>query len=28
LLEVQRQARVLAYFECRQKIEQASATTR
>ena len=25
LLEVQRQARVLAYFECRQKIEQASA---
>jgi len=26
LLEVQRQARVLAYFECRQKIEQASAT--
>jgi peptidoglycan hydrolase-like protein with peptidoglycan-binding domain len=28
LLEVQRQARVLAYFECRQKIEQASATPR
>jgi hypothetical protein len=25
LLEVQRQARVLSYFECRQKIEQASA---
>jgi len=25
LLEVQRQARVLAYFECRQKVEQASA---
>jgi peptidoglycan hydrolase-like protein with peptidoglycan-binding domain len=25
LLEVQRQARVLAYFECRQKIEQAAA---
>ena len=24
LLEVQRQARVLAYFECRQKIEQAA----
>lgn len=24
LLEVQRQARVIAYFECRQKIEQAS----
>jgi peptidoglycan hydrolase-like protein with peptidoglycan-binding domain len=28
LLEVQRQARVLAYFECRQKIEEASAMTR
>jgi peptidoglycan hydrolase-like protein with peptidoglycan-binding domain len=28
LLEVQRQARVLAYFECRQRIEQASAMTR
>jgi peptidoglycan hydrolase-like protein with peptidoglycan-binding domain len=26
LMEVQRQARVVAYFECRQKIEQASAT--
>jgi peptidoglycan hydrolase-like protein with peptidoglycan-binding domain len=25
LLEVQRQARVLSYYECRQKIEQASA---
>jgi peptidoglycan hydrolase-like protein with peptidoglycan-binding domain len=25
LLEVQRQARVLAYFECRQKIEQTAA---
>jgi peptidoglycan hydrolase-like protein with peptidoglycan-binding domain len=28
LLEVQRQARVLSYFECRQKIEQASTTSR
>jgi len=28
LLEVQRQARVLSYFECRQKIEQASTTPR
>jgi peptidoglycan hydrolase-like protein with peptidoglycan-binding domain len=28
LLEVQRQAHVLAYFECRQKIEQASAPAR
>ena len=27
LLEVQRQARVLSYFECRQKIEQASTTS-
>jgi peptidoglycan hydrolase-like protein with peptidoglycan-binding domain len=28
LLEVQRQARILSYFECRQKIEQASTTPR
>jgi hypothetical protein len=28
LLEVQRQAHVVSYFECRQKIEQASATAR
>ena len=28
LLEVQRQAHVLSYFECRQKIEQASTTAR
>jgi peptidoglycan hydrolase-like protein with peptidoglycan-binding domain len=27
LIEVQRQAHVLAYFECRQKIEQAAAKT-
>jgi hypothetical protein len=27
LIEVQRQAHVLAYFECRQKIEQAEAKT-